>query len=78
MFDASSKCSCLPAIEMAFELKLIPDIAPREQGWTCKVVVVEKTSSRTSQKGNGTYQHLWLMDIAVIFSDSLHICIFVY
>ncbi|CAI9776597.1 unnamed protein product [Fraxinus pennsylvanica] len=65
--NPSSTCfffcsSCLPAIKMAVKLKLIPDIAPRELGWTCKVVVVEKTSSRTSQKGNGTYQHLWLMD----------------
>ncbi|CAI9769301.1 unnamed protein product [Fraxinus pennsylvanica] len=62
---------------MASKLKLIPDIAPKEMGWKCKVVVVEKTSTRTSQKGNGTYQHLWLMDTeenkvqATIFAQNI-------
>jgi hypothetical protein len=62
---------------MASKLKLIPDIAPKEMGWKCKVVVVEKTSSRTSQKGNGTYQHLWLMDTEVIFLDDASSSLFI-
>ncbi|KAL2539000.1 ATP-dependent DNA helicase [Forsythia ovata] len=45
-------------------LKLIPEILPYDYGWTCKVLIVEKSPPRTSET-KVKFQNILLVDIEV-------------
>ncbi|KAL2461333.1 NADPH--Cytochrome [Abeliophyllum distichum] len=49
-------------MNMEDKYKLIPDVSPTDTNWTTKVIVVEKSPTRTAQYSPTKYQNITLMD----------------